>query len=126
MSLFKTLIGMALDIAQGRKFRFETAEFTGVCIDKNNNIYDKIVPEGIEISHYEITYHVFGRGNRTNWYQFPKGEQPDPAELAGATIAIRYDEDDPFFFTAVGEVRSREESTQNRRPERDFQIRIGF
>ena len=126
MGLFKTIIGMALDIAQGRTWSFETAEFTGVCKDKNNNIYDKFVPEGTVISEYQITYHVFGRNNRLNWYKFPNGEMPDPAELAGSTIAIRYDEEDPFFYDAFGEVRPRGEQILPKLPESNIRFRIGF
>ena len=42
MGFLKTLVGMALDIAQDRTWRFEDAEFTGVCIDQNDNEYDQL------------------------------------------------------------------------------------
>ena len=126
MGFLKTIIGMALDVAQGRSWRFEDAEFTGICRDINNNIYDKIVPEGTMISEYEFTYHVFGRGNRTGWYKFPNGEMPDPAEMAGSTIGIRYDEDDPFFYDTVGEVRAKGEGPQPRPLGSSFRYKIQF
>ena len=126
MGLFKSLIGMALDIAQGRTWSFTDAEFTGVCKDKNNNLYDKIVPEGTVIDEYLITYHVPGRRDLVNWYKFPKGEMPDPAELAGCTIEIRYDESEPLFYDAVGEVRPRGEAAKTRPFGKGFQLRIGF
>lgn len=124
MGFLKTLVGMALDIAQGRSWSFETAEFTGVCKDKDNNVYDKFVPEGVVITEYEIRYYVFGKGNRQNWYTFPHGETPDPAELAGATMEIRYDDDSPLFYDVVGEVRPRSEGKPPRHFRSPIRIRI--
>ena len=124
MSFLKTLLGMALDVAQGRTWRFETAEFTGACVDKNNNVYDKIVPEGTEIMYYQIRYSVFGRGSKLNWYAFPHGETPDPAELAGAMIPIRYDEDDPLFFDAVGKIIPKGSRKPSKSFLSNFQFRI--
>ena len=51
MSLFKSLIGMALDIAQGRTWDFTDAEFTGVCKDINNNLY--LLQINYHKSHYK-------------------------------------------------------------------------
>ena len=126
MSFLKTLVGMALDVAQGRNFEFETAQFTGVCMDENENIYDGFAPEGVTIAHYEIKYPVFGRPDRTNWYEFPNGEQPDPAELAGATMEIRYDEDNPFFYEAVGKVIPRDESNHDDHNKKSFLSNFRF
>ena len=78
------------------------------------------------IKAYEIKYYVFGKGDRTNWYIFPKGEMPDPAELEGSTIEIRYDDESPSFYDAVGEIKPRGEERPSRPLSSAFRFRIQF
>ena len=94
--------------------------------DINYNIYDKTVPEGTVISEYQIKYHVFGRSDRLNWYKFPNGEMPDPAELAGSTMEIRYDEEEPLFYDVISEVFPKDERVQPIQPRSNFRFRIEF
>ena len=78
------------------------------------------------IKAYEIKYYVFGKGDRTNWYIFPKGEMPDPAELEGATMEIRYDDESPSFYNKVGEIKPRGEERPSRPLSSAFRFRIQF
>ncbi|MBQ6518429.1 MAG: hypothetical protein IJI14_06900 [Anaerolineaceae bacterium] len=44
-----------------------------------------------------MSYPVGGR-TVTAWYMYPNGVTPDPKQLAGTTMQIRYREDEPDLF----------------------------
>ncbi len=100
MNLLK-LIGGVLDIVQGTRWADSTATFTGVFKDKDDHKYDKVVPEGVTPHSYEIRYHTFEKGELSFWFIFDHGETPDPAALAGTTMKIKYDRNDPHFINVV-------------------------
>ena len=52
------------------KWHTATAVFTGVCVDKANNIYNMSLPEGAATFAYEIKYPGFGRSEVTAWHIF--------------------------------------------------------
>lgn len=94
MDLFKLLSDIA---GLGQNNRQYTAEavFTGVSVDKDNNILNGT--EGVPAFAYEIRYNARGR-DITAWYMFPGGESPDPKKLAGTKMMVRYWEKDPTLF----------------------------
>ena len=100
MNILKIVEGV-MNIVQGNRWCFVTAEFTGAFHDKAGNTYSQQVPEGVIPYSYELRYHIFERGDLSYWYIFEKGKKPDPASLAGTTIKIKYDRDDPHSVCVV-------------------------
>ncbi len=94
MDFFKVLSDIASFGAPARKWIDSTATFTGLAVDKDNNFLKG--SEGVPFA-YEMSYPVGGR-TVIAWYMFPNGETPDPKQLAGTTMPIRYREDEPDLF----------------------------
>ena len=92
------LFNMLSDLVGGtshHKWISATAEFTGLSVDKDNNLLKG--SEGGPAFAYEIRYDASGREVRA-WHMFPNGESPDPRTLAGKKMEIRYREDKPEMF----------------------------
>ena len=54
----------------------------------------------VDYNEYEIRY-VTSEGERTAWYTFHPLEDPDPDELKGSEIKIRYNERKPWKFDTI-------------------------
>lgn len=59
----------------------------------------KITPSA-DFREYEIRYFV-GDRQRTGWYIFYPGPDPEPDELPGMTIKIRYKRSRPWIFENI-------------------------
>ena len=60
-------------------------------------IQTRMGPQTADYSAFEITYYV-GEKRLHGWYSFHPLPDPDPEELAGNKIRIRYRKRKPFIF----------------------------
>jgi len=72
-----------------------TAVFSGKC--GKATIRTKLGPRAAKYNAYEIVYDVNGK-SQSGWYSFYPLEDPDPQELAGTTMQIRYRKGKPYIF----------------------------
>ena len=77
--------------------KWETAEavFTGKC--EKAAVRTRMGPRPAAYNAYEIAYEANGVQCR-GWYTFHPLEDPDPKELAGSTMMIRYRKNKPYIF----------------------------
>jgi hypothetical protein len=112
MNLLKKLADV-ISFADGERWHPSIATFTGNTrdLDPNDDLikWAKKVEKlpfigtamgGVSMHLYEVTYDAYGEEIHA-WYGFPNGEQPDPGELAGTTVKIRFKESDPDLFELV-------------------------
>ena len=62
---------------------------------------------GLECLEYKICYYVEGK-EHTGWYLFFPGPDPDPEEMRGSSMRIRYKKSRPEIFEYIPEPEKEE------------------
>lgn len=107
MNLFE-LFGKITHPSTRRGWVETTAHFTGEANHVYNSRinsrahYPKLtnVPPSSEINEYAIKYFAEDK-ERIGWYLFYPGPEPDPEEIKGTSIKIRYMKKRPWIFECI-------------------------